>query len=194
MQIIERKISELKPYQNNAKKHGEPQLRELTKSIQRYGFRSPVLLDKEDNIIAGHGRVVAAKRAGLERVPCVCFDDMTPEEVREYRIVDNRLAEIGSSWDMNALDSELAELDFGELELDFLREEDLPEFMSFDESEFTHGSSSWTAAQNVLRVVIGQYLCRFKGAEISKKLWEKTAKLEDEKVKEAIMSLLGEIE
>lgn len=194
MQIIERKISELKPYQNNAKKHGEPQLRELTRSIQRYGFRSPVLLDKEDNIIAGHGRVIAAKRAGLERVPCVCFDDMTPEEVREYRIVDNRLAEIGSSWDMNTLDSELAELDFGELELDFLREEDLPEFMSFDESESPHGSSSWTAAQAVLRVVIGQYLCRFKGAEISKKLWEKTAKLEDEKVKEAIMSLLGEIE
>jgi len=119
MQITERKIEELIPYERNAKTHGERQLQELTKSIQRYGFRSPVLIDKNGAIIAGHGRVEAAKRAGLSAVPCVCYDDMTPEEVREYRIADNRLAEIDSDWDFEALDFELSELDFGELNFDW---------------------------------------------------------------------------
>lgn len=59
----------------------------------------------------------AARRAGLDAVPCVCYDDMTPEEVREYRIADNRLAEIDSNWDLAALDLELQGLDFGDLNL-----------------------------------------------------------------------------
>lgn len=62
MQIIEQKIEELSPYERNAKKHGERQLQELTKSIQRYGFRNPVLIDKNGTIIAEHGRVEAAKK------------------------------------------------------------------------------------------------------------------------------------
>lgn len=193
IQVTEKKISELKRYKNNPKKHGESQLRELVKSIQRYGFRTPVLIDSKNNIIAGHGRVDAARRAGLTAVPCICFDDMTPEEVRQYRIVDNRLAEIGSSWDMNALGLELAELDFGELDFEFLREADLPDFLSFDESETLRTGNVWGAAMNGIRVSIGQFTTVIKG-EDTKKLWNKTAKLGEEKVREAVMSLIREIE
>lgn len=102
-------ISDLKPYENNAKKHGKKQLEKLTQSIKEFGFISPVLIDKDYNIIAGHGRTEAAKIAGLDSVPCVIADGLTDEQRRAYILADNKLAEL-SEWDKSLVNLELKSL------------------------------------------------------------------------------------
>ena len=105
MKIENRRISELKPYEKNAKNHPKEQVEKIAKSIKRFGWKNPVLIDKDGLIIAGHGRVLGAKHLGMEEVPCIMADDLTPEEVKAYRLADNKLAE--SEWDMDLVISEL---------------------------------------------------------------------------------------
>lgn len=121
-------IERLKPYQNNAKRHTQKQLEKLSKSIEEFGFISPVLIDKDFNIIAGHGRTEAAKSVGIKSVPCVEVEGLTEEQRQAYIIADNRLAEFGE-WDEDLLRNELAVLeidDFDISQFDFkLPEEEL---------------------------------------------------------------------
>lgn len=107
-------IRKLVPYHKNAKSHSPKQIDKLADSIQEFGFISPVLIDKDYNIIAGHGRVMAAKKLKLEKIPCVFIDGLTDEQRRAYILADNRLAEFGK-WDLDLVNEELAELE----ELDF---------------------------------------------------------------------------
>lgn len=102
-------ISKLKPYENNAKIHTEEQLEKLSKSIEEFGFISPVLIDKDFNIIAGHGRIEAAKRSNIKDVPCVLIDGLTEAQRKAYILADNRLAEFGE-WDKELVHIELDEL------------------------------------------------------------------------------------
>lgn len=108
-EMVEVSPSVLLPYARNAKIHGQEQLEKLKNSIQEFGFISPCLIDRENNIIAGHGRVQAAKELGLEKVPCVYIDGLTEEQRRAYIIADNRLSELGE-WDMELVHDELDEL------------------------------------------------------------------------------------
>lgn len=108
--IKEVNICELIPYEKNAKVHGEEQLEKIAASIQEFGFINPVLIDKDNNIIAGHGRVEAAKRLGLVKVPAIEVEGLTEEQKRAYILADNRLAELGE-WDQNLLTSELQEIE-----------------------------------------------------------------------------------
>lgn len=103
------KIAELKPYPKNARTHSPKQIRQIAKSIQQFGFVNPVLIDKENTILAGHGRVEAAKLAGLTEVPAVCISHLTPAQKKAYILADNRLAEL-SGWDKDILKVELEEL------------------------------------------------------------------------------------
>ena len=107
--MVEVSPDDLHPYARNAKIHGEEQLEKLKASIQEFGFISPCLIDKENNIIAGHGRVLAAQALGLKTVPCVYIDGLTEEQRRAYIIADNRLSELGE-WDMELVHDELDEL------------------------------------------------------------------------------------
>lgn len=101
----------LKPYERNAKIHGEEQIELLMNSIREFGFLSPCLVERGTfNLIAGHGRVEAAKRLGMEKVPCVFVEDITEEQRRAYILADNRLTELGT-WDMDMVNIELGELD-----------------------------------------------------------------------------------
>lgn len=101
----------LKPYERNAKIHGEEQIELLMNSIREFGFLSPCLVERGTfNLIAGHGRVEAAKRLGMEKVPCVFVEDITEEQRRAYILADNRLTELGT-WDMDLVNIELGELD-----------------------------------------------------------------------------------
>lgn len=101
----------LKPYERNAKIHGEAQIEKLMDSINEFGFLSPCLIERDTfNIIAGHGRVEAAKRLGMEKVPCVFVEDITEAQRRAYILADNRLTELGE-WDMDMVNFELGELD-----------------------------------------------------------------------------------
>lgn len=110
-------ISDLVAYENNSKKHPEKQLRLLEKSIEEFGFISPVLIDADNNIIAGHGRTQAAQALGILTVPCVRVEGLTEEQRRAYIIADNRLTEIGG-WDKELVAAELATLDALNFDID----------------------------------------------------------------------------
>lgn len=107
--MVEVAVSSLKPYDRNAKKHGEKQLEKLKASIEEFGFLTPCLIDKENNIIAGHGRVMAAKELGLKTVPCVYIEGLTEAQRKAYVLADNRLGELGE-WDMELVNAELEAL------------------------------------------------------------------------------------
>lgn len=111
-----RSIESIKPYERNARIHGPEQLEQIRASLREFGFVSPVLIDSEGNLIAGHGRVEAAKLEGMTEVPCVIADGLTDAQRRAYILADNRLAET-STWDEALLKIELGEL--GEIGLDF---------------------------------------------------------------------------
>ena len=103
------RIDELIPYENNAKIHGPKQIEQLRRSLRQFGFVSPVLIDKEHNLIAGHGRVEAARAEGMTEVPYVMVSDLSEAQRRAYIIADNRLAEAGE-WDAARLKFEMDEL------------------------------------------------------------------------------------
>lgn len=92
-------VDMLKPYRNNTKIHGEEQVEKLCRSIQEFGFISPLLIDRELNVIAGHGRLMAAKKIGMETVPCLFVEGLTEKQRKAYIIADNRLNEY-SEWNL----------------------------------------------------------------------------------------------
>ncbi len=109
-------ISELKPYDRNARTHTRKQILQIVASIEEFGWTNPVLVDGSGRIIAGHGRVAAAEMLGIDEVPTIRLEDMTEAQKRAYVITDNRLAEL-AGWDKEMLAIELQAL--GEIELDF---------------------------------------------------------------------------
>ena len=116
MNIIEKRIDDLIMYENNPKIHTDEQIDKIAKSIElTKGLRQPIVIDKNNVIVVGHGRVQAAMQLGLETVPCELADDLTEEEIRAYRLIDNELAK-GES-DLDLLEQELAsfnDIDMGE--------------------------------------------------------------------------------
>lgn len=110
MKIILIKVAALKPYKLNAKNHPQTQIEGLAESIRRFGFTQPVVVDKGNEIVIGHGRVEGAKLAGLKEVPCIRRDDLTKEEIRALRLMDNRIAETG--WDREMLRLEFQTLNY----------------------------------------------------------------------------------
>src|SRR4051812_2960921 len=113
-QIIERKIGELKPYPTNARTHSAKQIKQIAASIERFGFTNPVLISDDNEIVAGHGRVSAAKLLGLIAVPTITLSHLTADERRAYVLADNKLA-LNAGWDREILAIELQAL----VELDF---------------------------------------------------------------------------
>jgi hypothetical protein len=109
LSISERPIDELKPFARNARTHSRKQIGQIADSIQRFDFTNPVLIDKDGTILAGHGRVLAAKQLGMTAVPCVILEHMTPTEKRADVLADNKLA-LNAGWDDEILAQELGEL------------------------------------------------------------------------------------
>jgi len=99
-------LNKLKPYEQNAKIHGQEQIEKLKASIEEFGFLTPCLIDADYNLIAGHGRVMAAKELGMAKVPCVFIEGLTEAQRRAYILADNRLGELGE-WDMDLVADEL---------------------------------------------------------------------------------------
>lgn len=116
MKIIDVKTELLVPFARNAKKHSPEQVASIAASIKDFGFNNPVLIDKNNGIIAGHGRVMAAKEIGRKTVPCVRLGHLTENQKRAYIIADNRLAELGGGWDVELLNMEIEEINFDEFE------------------------------------------------------------------------------
>ena len=122
MNVQNRKLSELTPYPGNAKKHDKKKIANVAESIRQYGFVQPIVVDRDDVIIIGHCRALAAKKLGMDEVPCVSMDDLTPEQVNALRLVDNKSNE--SDWDFDLLADELPGLDLSAFDFDWgLRDE-----------------------------------------------------------------------
>jgi len=130
MQIIQRKTADLIPYVNNARTHSEQQVLQIAASIKEFGFNSPVLVDGENGIIAGHGRVLAAKKLNLDEVPIIELKHLTKTQKKAYILADNRLA-LNSGWDNDLLALELGELSDDGFDLDLLGF-DVDELIGFD--------------------------------------------------------------
>ena len=108
-EVQEVSLQMLKPYAKNAKKHPQEQVDLIERSIKEYGFLNPCLIDKEYNVIAGHGRIMAAKQMGMEKVPCLFVEGLTEAQYKAYVLADNKLTEMGE-WDMELVMSELTDL------------------------------------------------------------------------------------
>lgn len=128
MQIVLKKIDELVPYENNPRINDEA-AKYVAESIRQFGFKVPMVIDKDNVIVAGHTRYKAAMELGMEEVPCIVADDLTEEQVKAFRIADNKVGEI-AQWDMRMLNIELEELDLDMTDFGFIEvsDVDLDEF------------------------------------------------------------------
>ena len=140
MLIVYRAIDQLKPDPNNARRHSKKQIRQIVESIKAFGFNVPILIDRDGNVIAGHGRRAACCELGWSEVPTVCLDHLTPAQAQAFMIADNRLSEI-ATWDDRLLAQQLKDLsllgldfsleltgiEMGEIDLRIASLEDVPE-------------------------------------------------------------------
>ena len=117
MKIEEISLKDLKPYERNAKKHDNRQIENVAESIKQFGFAQPLVVDKDNVVIIGHCRLLASKRLGLDKVPCVRLDNLTDEQVQKLRLLDNKLNE--SEWDIDLLLEDIPALDFSDFDIDW---------------------------------------------------------------------------
>jgi hypothetical protein len=117
MDIKNMAVKDLIPYEKNTKKHDDVQINNVAESIKQYGFVQPIVIDKNNVVVIGHCRLLAAKKLKMADVPCVCVDDLTEEQVKALRIVDNKSNE--SPWDFDFLADELAEINLDAFNFDF---------------------------------------------------------------------------
>lgn len=134
MDIVEIAVKDLKPYRNNAKKHDQIQIDNVAMSIKKYGFVQPIVVDKNNEVIIGHCRLLASKKLGMKKVPCVMADTLTEEQVKELRLLDNKLNE--SDWDFDLVSEELEGLELGDFDLDWGLPELVEEEKEVEEDEF----------------------------------------------------------
>lgn len=112
-------VGKLKPYDKNTRKHEDYDVSQIAESIEQYGFNDPIGVWGKDNIIVeGHGRLLAAKKLGMDKVPCIRLDDLTDKQRREYAIMHNKTAEL-STWDFDLLAAEIDGLDFSGFDIDW---------------------------------------------------------------------------
>lgn len=138
--IVSRKVDALIPYIRNSRTHSDEQVAQIAASVREFGWTNPVLIDGENGIIAGHGRVLAARKLGMDEVPCIELAGLTDTQRRAYIIADNRTAEL-AGWDNELLAIEFAELadagfdnlltGFTQDEIDALTPEQIPEGLTF---------------------------------------------------------------
>ena len=133
MKIESIPIECLIPYPKNAKKHDQRQISSVAESIKQYGFVQPIVIDSDGVIVIGHCRALAAKKLGMQEVPCVCVDDLTPEQVNALRLVDNKSNE--SDWDFDLLADELTGLDMSAFDFDWGLRDELDDSVVEDDYE-----------------------------------------------------------
>ena len=152
MEIKEIKINELIPYANNPR-FNDNAVDKVAESIKQFGFKVPIVIDANNEIIAGHTRLKAAKELGLEKVPCIIADDLSPEQVKAFRLADNKTSEF-ADWDFKLLESEFEELKdlnlftgFADFEIDsFTSSIDVDNF--FEETEENHNKPKTATCPN----------------------------------------------
>ncbi len=141
MKIEQIEIESLTPWEKNSRTHSDEQINQIVKSIDAFGFTNPVLIDKDNGIIVGHGRVMAAKQKGMKQVPCLRLVNLSETQKRAYVIADNQLA-LNAGWDIDVLKAEIEELkgvnfniDLLGFSLDELNNLSMPEFLPGTEED-----------------------------------------------------------
>lgn len=158
LNIVYKNIKELKPYKKNAKKHDKTQVEQIANSIKEFGFTQPVIIDKNNCVVAGHGRILGAKKAGIKNIPTVTLEELTEEQIKAYRLVDNKLNE--SDWDYSLLDEELEDL-IDDIDMDlFGFDEDEVEQEEVEKVEFEK--------RKIYKVIV-----EFENKKASEKLYKK---------------------
>lgn len=147
LKIVYRDIEELIPYANNARTHSPTQVKRIADSIKEFGWTNPILIDGKNGIVAGHGRVLAAKKLGMKQVPTIELSGLSPTQKRAYILADNRLA-LDAGWDEDLLKlelTELQELNF-DLSLTGFSDEEIEELLDMDDEEETPESNQSPAS------------------------------------------------
>jgi len=119
LKIEQRKVADLIPYAANSRTHSDAQVAQIAASIKEFGWTNPILVDGEDTLIAGHGRLLAARKLNMDKVPVIVLDHLTKAQQRALVIADNQLA-MNAGWDMNMLENEIRDLADNDFDLDFL--------------------------------------------------------------------------
>lgn len=117
MDIKNIKLKDITPYKNNAKKHDKTQINNVAESIKQFGMVQPIVIDKNNEIVIGHCRYEALKKLGEKEAPCVMADDLTDEQIKKLRNLDNKLNE--SEWDFDLLKFDIQDLDFSDFDIDW---------------------------------------------------------------------------
>lgn len=133
MKIINKKLSDLVEYQQNNKLHPEKQINHIAESIKRFGFNVPVLIDKDNIIVAGHGRYLASKQLELKEIPCILLENLTETEINAFRIIDNS-TNLESGYNLENLKLELHELKLADFDLETFGLDDLSSLFPEDEA------------------------------------------------------------
>ena len=158
MEIVYKKINELKQYENNSRTHDESQIKQICESIKEYGWTNPVLIDENNMIIAGHGRVEGGKKLNIKEVPCIVLSGLTEAQKKAYVIADNKMA-LNAGWNEELLKTELEklkELDF-DLELTGFSKKELDKL--FDEINESNPYTAKTETMKKLYQLVVLYLC-----------------------------------
>jgi len=133
------KVQDLIPYANNARTHSDEQVAQIAASIREFGWTNPILIDGENGIIAGHGRLAAARKLGMDEIPAIQLDGLSTAQKKALILADNKLA-LNSSWDVDLLKLELKELDYLGVDLEVTGFNVGELTALFDEPEFQPGS------------------------------------------------------
>lgn len=174
LQIEYISLLQIAPYSRNARTHSEEQVSQIAESIREFGFTNPILIDQHNELIAGHGRLEAAKIVGLETVPAVRLADLTEQQVKALRIVDNQLA-LNAGWDLDLLAAEIVELEADDFNLDLLGFDDdflaglLPDQMEID-PERDQTEPDMNESQEKVSIILGPYEINIDRSEWDK--WE----------------------
>ena len=133
MQIVNKNIEELIPYEKNPRKNDEA-VKYVARSIEEFGFKVPMVIDSNNVIVCGHTRYKAAKELGMTELPCIIADDLTEEQIKAFRLADNKVGEI-ADWDFELLNEEMQELGMDMADFGFIELTDIDADEFFDDAE-----------------------------------------------------------
>ena len=159
MTIIQKKTADLIPYEKNPRKNDEA-VEKVAASIREFGFKVPIVIDKDNVIVAGHTRLKAAEAAGMDEVPCIVADDLTDEQIKAFRLADNKTAEF-ASWDFDLLTGELqdiTDIDMSEFGFDFSEIDEEEEIIE-DDYDFKENVEHRATAGDVFQLGEHRLMC-----------------------------------
>ena len=136
MEIIYKKVRDLIPYEKNPRKNDKA-VKYVAKSIEEFGFKVPLVIDRDNVVVCGHTRLKASEQLGIEEVPCIVADDLTDEQIKAFRLADNKVAE-QSEWDIGLLNEELDDIlnvDMSDFGFDIFSMDDLEEMEGYNAEE-----------------------------------------------------------